>query len=225
MSSMTSTTTATRPPRRTAEQTRAHLLAVAQRLFYWEGIHATGVDRVASEAQVAPTVLYRAFGSKDGLVAAYVAANAAGYRTYLQDATTAEYGNARERILRLFDAVLLQAQPDVCRGCPFLMTLSEFPDQSNEAHRIAVATKQWVRDHLHGLVHELAHERRDDDDHRTPTGSATEVEAVDELTDQLALVLEGIYASVQALTATGPAARARSAAAVLVDAFEARTAS
>ena len=36
------------------------------------------------------------------------------------------------------------------------------------------------------------------------------------LTDQLTLVLEGIYASVQALTAAGPAARARSAADALI---------
>ena len=41
-------------PRRAAE-TREHVLEVAHELFYWNGIRATGVDRVAAEAGVAPT--------------------------------------------------------------------------------------------------------------------------------------------------------------------------
>ena len=58
-------------PRSSAE-TREHVLGVAHELFYWHGIRATGVDRVASAAGVAPTTLYRLFTSKDDLVAAYI---------------------------------------------------------------------------------------------------------------------------------------------------------
>jgi AcrR family transcriptional regulator len=218
MSSMSSAALATRPARRTAAQTREHLLAVAQRLFYWEGIRATGVDRVAQVAQVAPTVLYRAFGSKDGLVAAYVRANATAYKAFIEAQTGPDRGTASERILRLFESVLVQVQPEVCRGCPFLMALSEFPDSANEAHQLAVATKQWVRDHLHSLVEDLAREDRAE-------GVVVDADTILELTDQLTLVLEGVYASVQALTAAGPPRQARSAATVLIDAFSARVAS
>ena len=59
--------------RRSSAQTRERVLDATHELFYWHGIHATGVDAVASAAEVAPTTLYRIFGSKDGLVAAYVA--------------------------------------------------------------------------------------------------------------------------------------------------------
>ena len=76
MSSMTSPTDANTnhksPSRRTSAETRDHILEVAERLFYWDGIRATGVDTVAAEAGVAPTTLYRLFASKDDLVAAYV---------------------------------------------------------------------------------------------------------------------------------------------------------
>jgi AcrR family transcriptional regulator len=58
---------------RSAAQTREHVLGVAHELFYWHGIRATGVDRVAAEAAVAPTTLYRLFASKDDLIAAYIA--------------------------------------------------------------------------------------------------------------------------------------------------------
>ena len=50
--------------RRSAAETREHVLGVAQKLFYWHGIRATGIDKVAAEAGVAPTTLYRLFASK-----------------------------------------------------------------------------------------------------------------------------------------------------------------
>src|SRR5580658_3065861 len=126
--------------RRTAAETREHVLAVTQRLFYWNGIRATGVDRIAAEAGVAPPTLYRLFASKDDLVAAYVEANAAGYKEWVTEMTRPELGTPRERILSLFDALGEQVQPERCRGCPFLMTLAEFPDPAHLARVIAIAT-------------------------------------------------------------------------------------
>jgi AcrR family transcriptional regulator len=49
---------------------RERILAAATRLFYEEGILATGVDRVIAEADVAPMTVYRHFGGKDELVTA-----------------------------------------------------------------------------------------------------------------------------------------------------------
>ena len=69
--------------RRSATDTREHILAVAAELFYWEGIHATGVDTVAARAEVAPTTLYRLFASKEDLVTAYVERCSAAYRELL----------------------------------------------------------------------------------------------------------------------------------------------
>jgi AcrR family transcriptional regulator len=49
---------------------RERILTAATRLFYEEGILATGIDRVVAEAEVAPMTVYRQFGGKDRLVAA-----------------------------------------------------------------------------------------------------------------------------------------------------------
>lgn len=191
-------------PRRSAAETREHVLGVTATLFYWQGIRATGIDKVASEAHVAPTTLYRLFASKDDLVAAYVAANAGPYRQWVTEATRPELGTARARILSLFDALAEQVQPDRCRGCPFLMTLAEFPEPDHPARLQAIATKVWVRERLAQLTGDLAAE--------TPV---TDPAA---LADQLAIVMEGVYASVQALGAGGPARQARRAAETLIDA-------
>ena len=169
----------TRRPR-PAATTRTHVLDVAHELFYWQGIKATGVDAIAKAAEVAPTTLYRLFDSKDDLVGAYVERAAAEYREWFEDALGPAEDASGERILRLFDALEDQVQPEVCRGCPFLMALSELPDSEHPGHRHAVELKEWVR----GRFAELAGGRR--------------------LGDQLMLVFEGVYATAQSLTATGP---------------------
>jgi AcrR family transcriptional regulator len=55
-----------------ATSARDRLLAAADELFYAEGIHTVGIDRVIERAGVAKASLYSAFGSKDELVRAYL---------------------------------------------------------------------------------------------------------------------------------------------------------
>jgi hypothetical protein len=107
------------------------------------------------------------------------------YRGWFTDVTAGT--DPRERIFALFDATSEQTQPTRCRGCPFLMSLAELPDPTDTAHQHSVAVKAWVRDQLGALCAEL--------------GVSDP--------DELVLVMEGGYASVQALGVDGPARRAR----------------
>jgi AcrR family transcriptional regulator len=191
------------PSRRTSEQTREHILAVADKLFYADGIHATGIDAVAARAEVAPTTLYRLFASKDGLVAAYVERCSERYKAVLGAATSPGAGTAVERILAAFDAFAAEINSGSCRGCPFLMVLAEYPDPESPAHAKAAGHKAWLRALFHELVRELA--------------SRTQLRDPQALADQLALVAEGVYGSVQALGPAGPAAHGSAVAAALID--------
>ncbi len=51
---------------------RERILAAAKRLFYQQGIRAIGVEAIAEAALTNKMTLYRHFGSKDELVAAYL---------------------------------------------------------------------------------------------------------------------------------------------------------
>jgi AcrR family transcriptional regulator len=62
------------------------LLATADRLFYAEGIHAIGAERLMSGANVARTT-YRHFDGKDALVTAYIKAQEHEIRDCCQAAT------------------------------------------------------------------------------------------------------------------------------------------
>jgi AcrR family transcriptional regulator len=191
-------------PRRSAEESREHVLDIAHELFYWIGIRATGVDRVAADAGIAPTALYRLFPSKDALVGAYVERAERRYRAWFDEPIRADGRPAAERVVALFEALTEQVQPARCRGCPFSMAITEFPDVDVEGHRAAVRLKKWVRSRLRRLVNELAAERP-----RQNLDPAA-------LADHLMLLFEGVYATVQSLGAEGPAKRARKLAASLV---------
>ncbi|MGP4094559.1 TetR/AcrR family transcriptional regulator [Nonomuraea sp. KM90] len=176
---------------RTAAETRAQLLQVAGELFYWKGVRATGVDLVAAQAGVAPTTLYRLFGSKDDLVAAYVEHADQEGRERWATAIDAAGPDPRDQILALFDAGFAYVDSEQFRGCPMMMTLAEFPDPDLPAHRMAVEGKSGFRE----LVGELTGRLGVDD----PAG----------LADQLMLVMEGLFASGQSLGPDGPAKQAR----------------
>jgi hypothetical protein len=88
------------------------------------------------------------------------------------------------------------------------LALAEFPDPAHPAHRAAVTMKAWVRDRLGQLTADLASADL------ANGGRATRPEL---LADQLSLIIEGTYASAQALSAAGPARCARALAESLLD--------
>lgn len=191
------------PARRSAAQTREHVLAVAAELFYRDGIRATGVDTVAARAGIAPPTLYRLFATKDDLVAAYTERCSAAYKDRLAAVTAPDAGTARQRLIAVFTLFTEDAVSDPCRGCPFLLVLAEYPDSASPAHAQAVDHKAWVRALLRRLVGELADESHVHD-------PAT-------LAEQLAVIADGVYGSAQALGGTGPVLHGPSCAAALID--------
>jgi len=65
---------------------RDAVLNTAERLFYNEGFHATGIDRLASEAGVVRMTLYNHFASKEALIEAVLERRYARYMDDLRDA-------------------------------------------------------------------------------------------------------------------------------------------
>jgi AcrR family transcriptional regulator len=133
-------------PYRRANETREHVLDVAGRLFYADGVHAVGVDRVAAEASVTPSTLYRLFGSKEGLVTAYLRRTDRGWFDWLER-TVSDGGLAR-----FFDELDEQARDAEYRGCPFRMALAEHPVADSEVHRVAIENKTRTHERFRELA-------------------------------------------------------------------------
>lgn len=128
---------------------RVRLLSAATALFYNEGIHSVGVDRVIEVAGVTRATLYKQFAGKERLVLAYLESEDAGLRALFD--TAAASGAPPEQLLEL---VIAGIQHDIAqrhtRGCPFINAAAEYPGQGPVRDLIA-AHREWFRGTLRDL--------------------------------------------------------------------------
>jgi AcrR family transcriptional regulator len=130
---------------------RDRLLAAADELFYREGVHVVGIDRVIEHAGVAKATLYNTFGSKDELIRAYLRGRHQAIERRITQGLAA-YGTPREKILGVYDVQGARlAEPDY-RGCPFMSATAEAGSGGAAAVAAADDYRAWVR----GLFTDLA---------------------------------------------------------------------
>ena len=177
------------PPRERIER-------AAGRLFYRNGIHATGVELIAREANVSKRTLYQHFASKNDLVDNYLhgidARGGSLFEKRLGDVGLP----ARERLLAIFDF----PGSEVVRGCPFHNAAVESAGSLAGADAIVRAHKEKFIRRLVAIAQEAG---------------ATDAHL---LGHQLAVLFEGASAMATSLNDTAPAVHARAAAATLIDA-------
>mgnify|MGYP001268702911 CR=1 FL=1 len=126
------------------------IVDAAEELFYEHGITAVGVDLIAEHSGVTKRTLYNRFGSKENVVAAYLAERDRRWRSAVRAAVDAS-GSAEEAVTAPFEA-LRSWTSAYTRGCAFLNALAELPDPRHPGHRVAAGQKRWLR----GLFEELA---------------------------------------------------------------------
>jgi AcrR family transcriptional regulator len=185
--------TAPSPRRRSA---RDRLLETADQLFYAEGIHNVGIDRVLEQSGVAKGSLYYNFSGKDDLVRTYLHNRHAKWAARI-DEELATATTPPGKILAVFDALAaLFAQPDF-NGCTFINAAAEAAPGSAEE----LATKDF-RSWLHDLFGDLVNGA----DYREPG----------KLAAQLVMLYDGANISAQMDHNPAVAVAARDAAADLL---------
>ena len=123
-------------PRRTPPHER--IIEVARDLFCRDGIHATGIDRILTEAGASKMTLYGRFGSKEALVKEVLAREGADWRdtffALVEQAGPDPVGRLRETV------PALRAWFDGARfyGCPFMNAAAE--------HSKGRSGEPWLRD-------------------------------------------------------------------------------
>jgi AcrR family transcriptional regulator len=135
--------------RRRDSPARRRVLDTATTLFYGEGVHAVGIDRIIAEAGVAKATFYHHFPAKDELVRAYVEE-----QSRLRRAAIAELGqqSPRDALLAIFDLVGELAQQPGYRGCPFINAAAEYPDPANPVRQAIDEHRRWVREFVRDLL-------------------------------------------------------------------------
>ena len=177
---------------------RERLLAAADELFYADGVHSVGIDRVIERAGVAKATLYSAFGSKDELIRCYLTARQAARREGMTR-KLARYDTPRERLLGVFDVLAEQVAEPGFRGCAFLNASAESRPGST-VEEVSSESRAWLR----SLFAEL--------------GQAAGALDAERLAQQLVLLSDGAVVAAQMDRDLTAVTVARGVAAVLADA-------
>jgi AcrR family transcriptional regulator len=113
------TTEATAGATRGGRGARERILRAAVELFASEGIHATGVAKLADVAHVSTRTLYQHFPSKEALVSAYLQRIESDGAILGETVLERRDLGAGERLLRLFaERPAGSPSAKVVRGCP-----------------------------------------------------------------------------------------------------------
>lgn len=125
-------------PAAKAGPTRERLMDAAAMLFYGQGFHAIGLDRILDEVGVTKTTFYNHFESKDALIVAVLE-----HRDQRDmDALAAELdrrgGAPRERLLLVFDVLDEWFGDEGFKGCLFINAAAQYPNPNDPVHVAAM---------------------------------------------------------------------------------------
>lgn len=143
-------------PERKPSAARDRLLGAASRLFYAEGVHTVGVDRVISEANVTRATFYRHFPGKEDLVVAYVREQDAGLRARAAEVTDAT-SDPSQALAAIVEGVAAQFTGDGFRGCPYINVAAEYPDPASRVRQAVDDHRTWFRATVLGLLEAANH--------------------------------------------------------------------
>jgi AcrR family transcriptional regulator len=147
------------PLRADAAEKRRHIVETAYHLFKRDGFHATGIDKIIAEAEVAKMTMYRHFPSKEGLIAEVLDRRAERFKRQL-DQLAGTAMTPGEKIAAIFDWHERWFDSPDFHGCLFQHALAEFGDP---AHAVFEAVARQKRDLLQRLrdilAQSLSHDR------------------------------------------------------------------
>ena len=161
------------------DEVRARILDTACKLFYERGVRAVGVDLVVAEAGVAKTSLYRHFGTKDDLIAAFLAREDKDFWGTWDRAAAAHKDNPLAELDAHLEWIGKRVGRPHYRGCPQINVAAEFPESGHPARKVAARHKREMRARLKTIAERMA------------------VPRADELAGQLAVLINGAFVSSQ----------------------------
>ncbi|MGW9031288.1 TetR/AcrR family transcriptional regulator [Streptomyces sp. NPDC055722] len=182
---------------------RERILQAAAKLFYEEGIHATGIARLVETAEVSTRTFYQHFPTKNALVEEYLRNYEAGMTRRIEQNLSREGLTPQDQLLSLF-TMLAEATSGPSgrmtnRGCPLhnaaVEAAGHMPDMQELIHH-----------HKNGITQQL-----------TAIAARAGAANPDQLGRQLNVLLEGATALQTSLDSPCPRHDALEAARVLIE--------
>lgn len=134
-----------------AAEKRRHIVETAYRLFKRNGFHATGIDKVIAEAEVAKMTMYRHFPSKEGLIVAVLDWRAKRFRRQL-DRLSETATTPHEKIAAILDWHERWFDSPDFHGCLFQHALAEFGEPAHGVFETVARQKRDLRCRMRDIL-------------------------------------------------------------------------
>ncbi len=178
---------------------RDQLVRKALEVFYRNGFHATGMDKLAIETGVSKTAMYKHFRTKGDLILAVLRLRDEEFRNWFSRRIDELASAPKAQLVASFDVLGEWFSQKGFRSCMFIKASSEYQDADDPIHVAAAEHKRL----LLGYMSDLAR-----------TANATDPEM---LARQLLLLQEGAIVTAHLQGVERIANDARAAAVVLID--------
>ena len=179
-------------------EVRDKILETASDLFYKRGVRAVGVDLVVEKAGVAKTSLYRHFGTKDDLIAAFLDREDQDFWSAWDRVAEQHADDAKAELDAHLGWIGERVGRPNYRGCPQINVAAEFPEADHPARKVAEAHKREMRRRLKVIAERL------------------HAASPDQLAGQLSVLVNGAFVSSQLFEPGEATALLRRAADALV---------
>jgi AcrR family transcriptional regulator len=134
-----------------AVEKRRRIVATAYALFKRDGFHATGIDKIIAEADVAKMTMYRHFPSKDGLIVEVLNWRAERFSRQL-DRLAEAAATPREKIVAILDWHERWFGSEDFHGCLFQHALAEFGEPDHVVREAAMRQKRDLQQRLRSIL-------------------------------------------------------------------------
>ena len=131
---------------------REQLVDTAIDLFYRDGFHATGIDKILTESGVAKMTLYKHFKSKDELILAALRKRDEIFRNMFMQCVESRAKEPRKQLLAIFDTLDEWFGTRDFSGCMFINAAAEFPEAESPIHVICAENKRLVVKYITDLA-------------------------------------------------------------------------
>lgn len=136
---------------------RERILLTAYKLFYRDGIRATGIDRVIADARVTKVTFYRNFPSKNELIREFLEYRHQQWMAWFIDALQRHGSN----IQALSPALAEWFGDENFRGCAFINSVGELGGTLSEVVEISRRHKQEMIAIIAGLLPPSINQKQD----------------------------------------------------------------
>jgi AcrR family transcriptional regulator len=134
-----------------AAEKRRHIVQTAYHLFKRDGFHATGIDKIIAEAEVAKMTMYRHFPSKEGLIVEVLDWRAERFKRQLDQLARAAM-TPGEKIAAIFDWHERWFDSPDFHGCLFQHALAEFGEPAHPVFEVVARQKCDLQQRLRSIL-------------------------------------------------------------------------